>query len=98
MIERAVILTKGPEIQQEDLPDRLQHAAPRRTTVPSFSVDEPLGVVVGRMRSAVEREYLRRVLKRYRGHLGQVARHAGVNRRTLYNKMQALELRRDDFR
>ena len=58
-----------------------------------LSADGNIGYLRFRMR-----EYLRRVLKRYAGHLGKTAAHAGLNRRTLYNKMLAHGLRREDFR
>ena len=70
----------------------------KKPSLPSFDIDEPLPTVVERMRGAVEREYLRRVLRKYRGHVGRVSEHAGLNRRTLYNKMQIYGLRREDFR
>jgi DNA-binding NtrC family response regulator len=99
VIERAVIMTRGTRIRGEDFPERLRRTEARRSTsIPSFDIEEPLSNIVTRVRSAVEQEYLRRVLKRYKGHLGRAARHAGVNRRTLYNKMQSFGLRREDFR
>ncbi len=98
VIERAVILAVGPEIVEADLPERLKRAEAKRTSIPSFDLDEPLLSVVNRVSSAVEREYLKRLLRRYRGHVGQAAEHAGINRRTLYTKLQAHDLRREDFR
>jgi DNA-binding NtrC family response regulator len=98
VVERAVIMTQGPQVAEVDLPERVRRKQARRTSVPSFDVDEPLATVIERMKSAVEREYLRRVLRKYRGHLAQVSDHAGLNRRTLYNKMQMYGLKRDDFR
>ena len=98
VVERAMILTSGPYIIESDLPERLKQVDGRRTSLPSFDVDEPLLSVIQRVRTAVEREYLKRVLRRYKGHLGQAAEHAGVNRRTLYSKMQSYDLRREDFR
>jgi len=98
VVERAVILAAGPRIGERDLPDRLRRAVPKKATVPSFDADDTLDAVLSRLNTSVEREYLRRVLKRYAGHLGKTAEHAGLNRRTLYNKMQAYGLRREDFR
>ena len=94
----ALILTRGPELAESDLPERLRRGDARRTAVPSFDLDEPLLAVVSRVRTAVEREYLKRLLRRYEGHLGRAADHAGVNRRTLYSKMQLHGLRREDYR
>ena len=98
VIQRALILTQGPQISESDLPERLRHGALRRTAVPTFDLDEPLQAVVSRVRDAVEREYLKRLLRRYSGHLGHAADHAGVNRRTLYSKMQLHGLRREVYR
>ena len=98
VIERAVIMTAGPEVVEVDLPDRVRRPEARRTAIPSFDVSDPLATVIERVRTAVEREYLRRLLKKYRGHLRQVSDHAGLNRRTLYNKMKAHGLKREDFR
>jgi len=98
VIERAVILTRGPAITEADLPERLKLGEARRTTVPSFDLEEPLLAVVTRVQTAVEREYLKRLLRRYRGHVGRAAEHAGINRRTLYSKMQAHGMRREDYR
>ncbi len=98
VVERAVILSAGPFLSEGDFPERLRRTQARRTSIPTFDVDEPLPTVVDRLRSTVEREYLRRVLRKYRGHMGKVSDHAGLNRRTLYNKMQVYGLNRDDFR
>jgi len=98
VIERAVIMSQGPVLREADLPERLRTVEKRRTVIPSFDLDEPLIEVVQRVREAVEQEYLKRVLRRFRGHLGRAAKHAGVNRRTLYNKMQTFGLKREDFR
>jgi DNA-binding NtrC family response regulator len=98
VIERAIILTRDNVVSETDLPERLRRGDAKRVAVPSFDLDESLFSVVQRVRTAVEREYLKRVLRRYRGHVGQAAEHAGMNRRTLYSKMQFHGLRREDFR
>ncbi len=98
VVERAVIMTSGPFIVDGDFPERLPRSHAKRTALPSFDIDEPLPTIVDRMREAVEREYLRRVLRRYRGHIGKASEHAGLNRRTLYNKMQSYGLTREEFR
>ena len=98
VVERAVIMTTGPFLSERDFPERLRRSQTKRTAIPTFDLDEPLPTVVDRLKSSVEKEYLRRVLRKYRGHMGKVSEHAGLNRRTLYNKMQVYGLSRDDFR
>ena len=98
VVERAVILAQGPLIVEKDLPERLRRGAQRRFAVPSFDAEEPLTTLLGRLAHAVEREYLKRVLRKYHGHVGRTAEHSGLNRRTLYNKLREHGLRREDFR
>jgi DNA-binding NtrC family response regulator len=99
VIERAVIFCQGAGVTEADLPERVRRAdAARKAPVPAFDAEEPLTAVVARVTSAVEREYLKRVLRKYRGHIGRTSAHAGLNRRTLYNKMQTYGLHRDDYR
>ena len=97
VVERAVIMALGNSIQERDLPDRLRRGAAKKLTMPSFDAEEPLEAVLDRIHSGVEREYLKRVLRKYHGHLGKTADHAGLNRRTLYNKLRLHGLRRSDF-
>jgi DNA-binding NtrC family response regulator len=97
VIERAVILASGPGVTEGDLPERVRRAEVRRTAVPAFDAEEPLAAVLHRVTAAVEREYLKRVLKRFKGHLGKTSQHSGLNRRTLYNRMQSYGLKREDF-
>jgi two-component system, NtrC family, response regulator AtoC len=97
VIERAVILAPGTGMTEADLPERVRRTEVRKTSVPAFDAEEPLATVLHRVNSAVEREYLKRVLKRFRGHLGRTSQHSGLNRRTLYNRMQVHGLKREDF-
>jgi DNA-binding NtrC family response regulator len=97
VVERAVILAGGSLIQERDLPERLRRGPARKMAMPSFDAEEPLATILERLASAVEREYLKRVLRKYHGHLGLTAQHAGLNRRTLYNKLRSYGLRKEDF-
>ena len=45
-----------------------------------------------------ERRYLERQLARHRGHLGQTAKAAGIDPRTLYNKMRHFGLEKESFK
>jgi DNA-binding NtrC family response regulator len=98
VVERAVIMATGPRIQEGDLPERMRRHAARKPSVPVFDAEDTLHAVLDRLQGSVEREYLKRVLRKYRGHLGRAADHAGLNRRTLYNKMHSHGLRKEDFR
>jgi DNA-binding NtrC family response regulator len=98
VVERAVIMASGDTIQEKDFPERMRRPAAKKPSLPAFDSEDTLDAVIERLQGAVEREYLRRVLRKYRGHLGRTADHAGLNRRTLYNKMHSHGLRKEDFR
>jgi DNA-binding NtrC family response regulator len=98
VVERAVILSTGPSIGEKDLPERLRKAPSRKVAVPTFDAEEPLETVLRKVQGALEREYLKRVLRKFHGHLGKTASHAGLNRRTLYNKLRSHGIRREEYR
>jgi DNA-binding NtrC family response regulator len=98
VVERAVIMAAAPFIQERDLPERLRRTAAKKLSMPTFDAEETLTSVLRRLETGVEREYLKRVLRKYHGHLGRTAEHAGLNRRTLYNKLREHGLRKEDFR
>ncbi|MEZ6006889.1 MAG: sigma-54 dependent transcriptional regulator [Planctomycetota bacterium] len=98
VVQRATLFASGTRIEDSDLPDRIRRAEGPTGPLPSFDVDAPLQEVLDGLRERVEREYLKRLLRRYKGLVGRVATHAGLNRRTLYNKMRAHGLDRREFR
>ena len=60
--------------------------------------DLPLADARRRVVTAFERRYLYSLLARTRGAVGETARLAGVNPRTLYDKMRSYGLAKEDFR
>ena len=98
VVQRATLFASGTRIEDSDLPERIRRSEGPAGPLPSFDVDAPLQEVLDGLRERVEREYLKRLLRRYKGLVGRVATHAGLNRRTLYNKMRAHGLDRREFR
>ncbi len=74
-IERAVLLSEGPGLGPEDLDLDLLAVG-----VGDGAEDE------GMTLSDLEREYIKRVLKKVRGHKGRAAKILGINRKTLLEK------------
>ncbi len=82
-VERAVALTRGEVIGVDDLPERVtQHV--RR----SFSLTSEDDVEKMAPLSEVERRYVERVLEAAGGNKTLAARVLGLDRRTLYRKLQ----------
>ena len=81
-IERGVALARGEKIAAEDLPPRLREApvAPRSDTVESVNALVPM--------EEVERQHVRRVLAAVAGNKREAARILGMDRKTLYRKIE----------
>ncbi len=106
VIERAVLLSRGDRVGVGDLPAAVRAGATARPGAepgPGAAVDRallerPLAEARRRTTEAFERRYLEHHLKQAGGKLGEVARRAGINPRTLYAKMRRLGLRKEDYR
>ncbi len=112
VLERAVLLAEGPEITLGDLPvavARPPGGGPRDVDGPSrprvgwesfweHTFDAPLAQATAGVTEEYEREYLRRLLERTGGRIGEAARRAGVDQKTLYAKMRRYEMDKRVFR
>ncbi len=77
VVNRAAILSLGQTIRPEDLPVEVRPSAAPRVLRTDLTLAE------------MEREYVRAVLDRNRGHRGRTAMALGIDPKTLYNKLQA---------
>jgi len=108
VIERAVVLGAGDVIEAADLsdltatqPSRVhvwneQGAQPDALLEPGW-VDMPWHLARQEALAAFERRYLTHVLSVSQGKIGDAAKRAGINPRSLYEKMQRYDLHRDRF-
>jgi DNA-binding NtrC family response regulator len=88
VVERALVLGDGPQLQLDDLPPELLHAAP--------SVGGQGGVVVTpaniRTLAELEREAIGAALSATEGNKARAAALLGIDRTTLYRKLKDLDL------
>jgi len=94
VIERAVIMERGPVITHVELPAAAVEAAHRVGGDHERVFMLPLQEAV----EEFERTYLEQILMRFRGNIGDTSRHAGVNPRTLHRKMTRYELDKKLFK
>ena len=80
---RAVALCRLDEITAGDLPTRMQG---RRSSRIAMTADAPGGLVT---LEEMERRYIRRVLHAVAGNKSQAARVLGMDRRSLYRRLDA---------
>lgn len=81
VLERAVILGRGPLVEPHDLPREVQQGV------------EP-GLVPIRPLREVEKDYIAQTLVRMGGRRGKAAEALGISRRTLYAKIKLYRLDR----
>ena len=84
-IERAVILTKGEEIQAEDLPPEVAGAS-----LP------PAAPVSGSL-EAMERQHIVSTLRQVGGHRGKAAALLAIDPKTLYRKILTYGIKPDEY-
>ncbi len=84
-VERAVLLTRGPEIHAEDLPGHLAAG-------PGMPGQSQAGKALKDAMEAPERQIIREVLELNNWNRNATADALGINRTTLYKKMKRLGL------
>jgi two-component system response regulator HydG len=84
-IERAVALARLDQLTVDDLPEKIRHYRPDRFTM---SADDAADIVT---LDELERRYITRVIKLLGGNKARAAQLLGVDRRTLYRKLEKYE-------
>jgi len=106
VIERAMLLSSTDRISLEDLPEAISGVAEviheRSLATPAGEsrewLQKPLREVRKRFVEEMERGYLAGLLSETGGKVGETAKRAGIEPRSLYDKMKRYGLRKEDFR
>ena len=83
-IQRAVTLTRLSEVSVDDLPEKIRDYQSSRIVIASDNPDELFSL------EEMERRYIRKVLAAVGGNKTQAARILGLDRRTLYRRIESL--------
>jgi DNA-binding NtrC family response regulator len=85
-IERACVTARGEKIDPDDLPlDGLRSSVESNGV--KVDLTRPLPDLVREMTTGLETQYLKRALRKCRGHVGRCARLAGLSRRSISAKL-----------
>jgi DNA-binding NtrC family response regulator len=97
LIERAYILEKSAELTPESFPSELFESESTPVFIPS---SETLTLTQARQRGVeeIERNYLKDVLARYKGKIGESAKAAGISTRQLNKLMNKYGIRKEEFK
>ena len=110
VIERAMLLSETSTLELDDFPNTITgRPEPARMApflpsddsgwdIPEEWLEQPLRMIRERLVNNLERAYLARLLTETGGRVGQTAERAGLDPRSLYNKMQRLGLDKREFR
>ena len=111
VVERAILLCPGEKITLDDLPGAISGAVRGDEyaadglgiptgfgRVPAHWLSRHLREVRGEIVATVERSYLAAMLHETAGRIGETAHRAGMEPRSLYEKMKRYGLRKEDFR
>jgi transcriptional regulator with PAS, ATPase and Fis domain len=97
VIERAILRTSGAVIREVDLPGHSgvgKENGNGNGRAGNYDYEVPLKEYLRR----AEKDYLARVLRKYRGGINLSAKHALVDAATLHRKMKLHGLRREEYR
>ncbi len=84
LVERLVLMTPGPRIRPEDLPEELRGGGTRATDGAPGTLEEA--------RRAFERRFLLAKLEEHGGSISQTAKAVGMARESLSRKLRALKI------
>lgn len=96
-IERACVTSRETVIRPENLPPQLLDPTPAKFSFP-VDLSRPLPDQLAEVTSAFEKRYLRRALKKTRGHIGRAAQISGLSRRSVTDKLAAYKIDKTLFK
>ena len=82
-MERAIALASGDVLDAADLPEKIQRFVPRTFTVRAETEEELVPI------AQIEQRYILRVIGLVGGNKSRAAQMLGIDRRTLYRKLEA---------
>ena len=90
-VERAVVTAKDGLILPENLPADLAKPVPTKSRLP-IDLTRPMPDQISELIAEFENRYLRRALKKTRGHVGRCARLTGLSRRSITSKISQYKI------
>ncbi len=97
-IKAAVAMADGTIICRDALPATVAPPTGRRGSPSLVDIDRPLPEVTDDLVAQVERDYFSQLLVKYKGNVARCAKHSGLSRRSVTQKLQKLSLDRMTFK
>ncbi len=96
VVQRACLTARGEVIEPENLPRELSNP-PLEKRPMTVDLSKPLPDLLRDAIATVEAQYLRKALKKVRGHVGKCARLCGCSRRSITAKLAEYGIDRREF-
>jgi transcriptional regulator with GAF, ATPase, and Fis domain len=96
-IERACVTSRDDVIRPENLPAEIL-SLPRPANHIHVDLSRPSTEQIAELTAAFEKRYLRRALKKTRGHIGRTAQIMGLSRRTVTDKIAQYHIDKAKFK
>ncbi len=97
-IKAAVAMADGTILMRDALPATVAPPHARRGAGSPIDIERPLPELTDDLIGQVEREYFAQLLVRYRGNVARCAKHSGLSRRSVTQKLQKYALDRSLFK
>ncbi len=91
VIEQAMVITSGPVIEPDNLPPQIVASHDEPFTL-DFDHRRPLPEITAEFTRRIECAYLQRVLEKYRGRIELCAKHCGLSRRSISEKLRRYQI------
>jgi DNA-binding NtrC family response regulator len=96
-IERACVTARDGIIRLENLPPELSQPVKRPAHL-QVDLNRPLQEQLKELTDAFEERYLRRALRKTRGHVGRCAKMSGLSRRSIADKISYYKIDKSEFK
>jgi two-component system response regulator AtoC len=97
VIEQAVVTTRDGVIEPENLPAQIVARQDEPFSL-EFDHRRPLPEITTEFTSRIECAYLKSVLEKYRGRIELCARHCGLSRRSISEKLRRYQIDKRDYK
>ena len=97
-VERACVTARDGVIRANNLPPDLVKQEPPGKSAMQVDLARPLPDQLAELTAAFEERYLRRALKRTRGHVGKCAKLSGLSRRSITDKISLYRIDKTEFK
>ena len=97
-IKAAVAMAEGSVLHRDLLPETVAPRTSQAAGPAPIDIDARLPDLIDDLVGQVEREYFRRVMSEYSGNVARTARHSGLSRRSVSQKLQKYGIERGEFK